>query len=271
MSNMPNTYDQSDVHLYQEPERTSVMAILSLVFGIVGCCTLVTAPIGLILGFLGLVGIRRSHGRVGGMGFAIAGIVISLISLLFTSIAVGFSFAFANYIKQSANTTESILVSIQNHDYEAARQLMLPPASDMTDEGFAAFQAAYSADLGNIVGPPTGLNDYIKAYGVVIDQYEPYNGRPGYIPLPKRFDSDWALVILVTDTSGGTHTKLEKLILIGPDGKEYTLPPNAGDVDSVNQPVSATGAQSAPDSSQPDQAPGGENADTPETDEPEGP
>jgi hypothetical protein len=60
------------------PEKTSGLAISSLVLGILGpfSCGL-TAIIGLILGIIGLVKIGNSRGRLGGKGLAIAGICVS--------------------------------------------------------------------------------------------------------------------------------------------------------------------------------------------------
>ena len=38
MSEYQTSYNNPDVQLYQEPERTSILAIMSMVFGILGCC-----------------------------------------------------------------------------------------------------------------------------------------------------------------------------------------------------------------------------------------
>ncbi len=60
------------------PTKTSVMAIVSLVLGVLGFCTLgLGGLIGVILGIVALVSINKSAGRLGGQGLAIAGIVVS--------------------------------------------------------------------------------------------------------------------------------------------------------------------------------------------------
>ena len=60
------------------PTKTSVMAIASLVLGVLGFCTLgLGGLIGVILGIVALVGINKSAGRLGGQGLAIGGIVVS--------------------------------------------------------------------------------------------------------------------------------------------------------------------------------------------------
>ena len=65
------------------PERTSPLAILGLVFGILGFCTAgLLGVVGLILGIVAIVGINKSQGRLGGSGLAIATIVVSAFSLV---------------------------------------------------------------------------------------------------------------------------------------------------------------------------------------------
>ena len=277
MSNMPGTYENSDVHLYQEPERTSIMAILSLVFGVLGCCTLVTAPVGLLLAIFGIIGISRSKGRVGGMGLAIGGLIVSILSLaIWLGIIFGLGGAMKMAITQFGATTEAILTDVQNGDYDSTRSQMIPPASETGDAELAAFYAAYKNDLGDYVGMPDSLGELFSGYAAVGQQIQSYNGRQGYVPMPARFDSGWVLVIYVMNPSGqggggGTMPPPEKLMLIGPDGREYTIPADAGDNDSVNRPEDELGAGALPGDAGEDQTPGDENADEPGVEDPEGP
>lgn len=63
--------------------RTSGLAIASLILGILGFCTLGLAGIaGLILGIVGLIVISKSAGQLKGGGLAIAGIIVSAVSLI---------------------------------------------------------------------------------------------------------------------------------------------------------------------------------------------
>ena len=65
------------------PTKTSVMAIVSLVLGVLGFCTLgLGGLIGVILGIVALVSINKSAGRLGGQGVAIGGIVVSGVGLI---------------------------------------------------------------------------------------------------------------------------------------------------------------------------------------------
>ena len=61
--------------------RISVMAIVSLVLGILGFCTVgLTAIIGLILGVIALISMGKQPRQLRGRGLAIAGVVVSSVS-----------------------------------------------------------------------------------------------------------------------------------------------------------------------------------------------
>ena len=65
------------------PARTSGLAITSLILGILGLFTCgITALIGLILGIVAMVKVRKSRGALGGGGIALAGVIVSAIFLL---------------------------------------------------------------------------------------------------------------------------------------------------------------------------------------------
>jgi prepilin-type processing-associated H-X9-DG protein len=66
-----------------QPTRTSRLAIWSLVLGLLGVVTYgITAIAGLVLGIIALVKIAKARGALGGLGFALAGTVVSAFCLL---------------------------------------------------------------------------------------------------------------------------------------------------------------------------------------------
>lgn len=72
-----------------EAIKTSGLAIASLILGILGFCTFGLAGIaGLILGIVGLIAINKSAGQLKGGGLAVAGIIISAVSLFTLFIAL---------------------------------------------------------------------------------------------------------------------------------------------------------------------------------------
>src|SRR5262245_52729538 len=71
------------------PTGTSGKAVMSLVLGVLSpCASILTGVPAIILGLLSLRDIRRSGGRLGGQGLAIAGIVVGIVGILLSLPAV---------------------------------------------------------------------------------------------------------------------------------------------------------------------------------------
>ncbi len=74
----PPPVNPSSAPFLDQPQKTSGLAIASLVLGILGLfCFGLTAVVGLVLGIVALVKINKSQGRLAGKGIAIAGIATS--------------------------------------------------------------------------------------------------------------------------------------------------------------------------------------------------
>jgi len=229
--------------MYAESERTSIMAILSLIFGVGGCCLGVTSIPAILLGILGLVGISRSKGRVGGTGFGIAGILVGLLSLALWG---GFLFGGSYILKTTMNgfgkPSEQIFLDIQADNFDSARGLMLPPGSDVPDEELIAFREGYRSSLGKFVSMPDSMGDMMSGYIAVGPKIQAYSGHAGYVPMPMHFDSGWGLVFYVMDlkTKSNTIPKPVEFIVIDEQGKEYHLPMKSLPSSSTQMPESPT-------------------------------
>ena len=70
---MSGGYDE-----YAGPERTSALAVLSLILSL-ACCIPGLGLLGAGLGVGALIGISGSRGRVGGKGLAVAGIIVGIL------------------------------------------------------------------------------------------------------------------------------------------------------------------------------------------------
>ncbi len=228
MTQMQSPYqDQSDVALYQEPDRTSIMAIMSLIFGVGGCCLGLTSIPAILLGIFSLLGISRSKGRVGGTGFGIAGLLIGIITLALWGGAIGASvYGLNQMVSIYGVKTEQIFLDIQADNFDSSRALMRSPAADSSDEQLMLFRESYQAAMGDVISKPDGIGDLISGYVAVGEAIQPYNGRPGYIPIPMRFDSGFGLVIYVMELSSNQSGDLspKQLIVIDANGNEYMLP-----------------------------------------------
>jgi prepilin-type processing-associated H-X9-DG protein len=120
------------------PERTSGLAITSLVLGILGIFTCgITALFGLILGVVALVKAKESRGTVGGSGIALAGVIVSAIFLLMMPIFIALllpAFATAKQKAQEINCMNNEKqLALAVHLYSADNKDQFPPASTWCD------------------------------------------------------------------------------------------------------------------------------------------
>ncbi len=205
-----------------EPPRTSVMAILSLVFSLVGCCL----PIGLLgslFGVFSLVGISGSQGRVTGKGLAIAGIVIGLIT---TGIWGGAYFAIDKSMRMYGNITGSVIADIEAGDFASARTALSPNVT-FTDEQFVQFHDAYADNLGSFKGTPDGIIEFIQTFSdpAVVQGMQVVQGRSDVIPIPGIFDQGPALMLFQfdpTQASGDKPIYIDIIVVLA-DGTEIKL------------------------------------------------
>ena len=118
--------------------KTSGMAITSLVLGILGLLSCgLTALVGLVLGIIALVKIKKSEGQMGGEGLAIAGIVVSGLFLLMLPIGAAMllpALAKAKERAQSincANNAKQLALAVKM--YSADNNERLPAAASWCD------------------------------------------------------------------------------------------------------------------------------------------
>jgi competence protein ComGC len=94
-----------------QPQKTSGLAIASLVLGGLGMCSAgLTGLVGLILGIVALVSINKSQGQLGGKGLAIAGISVSAV---FTLLMVPMMMAIAipNFVKARSTAQHNACIN----------------------------------------------------------------------------------------------------------------------------------------------------------------
>lgn len=227
MTQMQQFDGTEHITMYHEPERTSIAAILGLVCSCIGCCGGLTAIPGIFLSIFGIVGISKSKGRVGGMGFAIAGLLIGLLTLALWGAAFGGA-VFAGKQMDSAivQPVFGMLDDLEADDFDAARAVLGKPAADASDEELIAFRDAYLAMLGPVVSTPNGLIEYIQDVIEVGESMSDFSGRSNMIPIPMEFDQGKGLVLIFFDqnqANGGAPIPTEIVILDG-NGNAVSLP-----------------------------------------------
>jgi hypothetical protein len=206
-------------------QRTSVMAILSLVFSLI-CFIPGFALLGALFGIASLVAIARSGERLGGRGLAIAGLILSLIVLAVQGGAVIgtvgiWKLAKTDLIKPAAET----MAAVEAQDYAKARVLLTPEsAKKVTDADVDAFRQDYQAELGKFVSIPNTPMSLIHDYGLVEQQMQQIGGRNDTIPLPAQFENGTALLVFqIIPGTSKIITPSTNVVVIAPSGNKWTL------------------------------------------------
>lgn len=269
---------------YDEPPKTSVLAILSLVCSLI-CFIPGLSAIGALLGVFALIRIVSSNGRIRGTGLAVAGIAIGVVvSLLWIGGAIAVQQGTKQYFKFA-----EVMSDIESDSYDSARGLLAQDSRPLaTDEVFREFKAAYEADAGSYAGQPGGLMEMGRIFGELGSQQDPnqLRDRPygqSQIPLPGKFQngSRWIFVGLhegEMNASGsfpaidnvGVWLSDDTLVwLIDPDeleaatgigsGSDADTDVDTDDADDALPPAGDIPADDAPT----------DNVDTDETDSPE--
>lgn len=212
----------------QEPQRTSVAAILSLVCGIlglVGCCIPFGGPglaiIGLLCAVVAFLAIGRSEGRLGGRGVAIGGLVCSLIGLVLgISVAVGAAF----FVRMIGNNYAPVTQSALGGDPATlSAHISTTAAPSVTPEVIAAFESTASGSLGKFREFKPGIWAMFKA-GARMKEKEasiPSRYQQQMIPLMGIFEKGEAPVLIVMnqqEPGPNQLPKVENIGIITPDG-----------------------------------------------------
>lgn len=217
-----NDFGQSE-GIYDGPPRTSALAVTSLVLSLI-CCIPGLGVLGAGLGVGALIGIGGSNGRVGGRGLAVAGIIIgALVSLAW----VGAAAAVQQATKAFYGSAHTLMMEIESGDYNAARNLMVSPAANATDEQFEAFRDGYRSAYGSFQEIPTGIIEVFGSYFKIGQQIQNYQGTQNLIPIPASFDSGRVLLLTIVSQQSapaqGSVIPVEDLWVVLPDGTELRL------------------------------------------------
>lgn len=177
-------------NLAPEPERTSILAILSLVTSLI-CCVPGLSILGVFLGIGSMVAIGGSNGRVGGKGLAIAGILLGvLVTIGHGAIGIGAASAWKE-VQGAMTQMDPAIRGMDTGDYTAART-MFAPSVTVTDEQFDAFRQAYQADYGPLGAQVIDLVEWASSFGTSSGAFQNYQGS--------------AMIPMVYDTTNGRIT-----------------------------------------------------------------
>ncbi|MCC5822872.1 MAG: DUF4190 domain-containing protein [Phycisphaerales bacterium] len=210
-----------------ETERTSLAAILGFLLSLGGCVFGITAVLGLPLCIFALLTIGRSHGRVGGRGLAIAGLILALFNLAAWGSCLGGGIGMVNMVEsRMVVPTEQVFVSLEADDLDGARDALVSPGSGVSDAELIAFREAYQSTLGAFVDRPRGVRSYFNS----MSEWGPWSSvlsSPGQnvVPVLFTFERGDALVLIYPDEATG---RPRSIALYDTDLNEYTLPMQPG-------------------------------------------
>jgi hypothetical protein len=186
--------------------KMSILAVTSLVFGILSlpmCCVMgivmftllpvmgdaalvlgvVPGVLALTLGIAAVVQIRGSMGRRSGMGLAITGIVLGLLSaVLWAAAAIGVNMA----IKELARNVDAAVHSIETTDPSKLKLIMTTSAAPrLTDASVAQARAQLKDKAGAVQGlASSGMGEWFKDFFGYIQKNAPGRSPRGGQPFP---------------------------------------------------------------------------------------
>lgn len=244
-----NYADFGDSELVLVPQRTSILAIFSLICALI-CIIPGLGVLATIFGIAAIVGISGSKGRVGGTGLAATGIILGLLfSMVWVGMIYGGGKVASIFVGGFAQPTADALMALDNDKITEARAGFTTAANAaITDEELIKFRDAYQADLGVCKGSPTNLVEFIRGYQEAGKAFKNVQGpsrgpsRQDMIPMPINFEKGKAIVIAVFDPKGmdsakggpasapgtpGFKVPLSNIIILTTGGKQYSIKPDA--------------------------------------------
>lgn len=241
VSNDDGGYDSGR---YPAPVRTSILAIGSLVLALL--CFLPLGPLAVICGGLAMLFISSSRGRLGGLGLAIAGVLIGMFTSVFwMMMVVGAMSVQQQWGPAIVGPADRMMRDLDAGDYAAARKNFSPFLdAAVTDEQLAAFVGAYKAEAGSYQSTPSTFLEWLGAIIEFGPQMQGAQQSGDGFPLPASFDKAKALVFIgqAGQAQGGTVLPPAENIgvLIPPRTEVWLLDP------ATRQPVDRSSSKPAP-------------------------
>lgn len=234
MSTNPYAQQTSPPGQFEEPikKRTSILAVLSLVCGIISvllCCVgVIPGTLAVVLGIASVLLIGGSA-AVGGKGLAITGIITGLLgSLISIVLMIGGS----NFASMMSTTYGGALAAIEADNRGNLDALLTSStAQALTDERIDEFRAIYSNELGSFVSGPKGLQGWFDGFGAVgpsinpamADAQQTFGAGAQVFPLPGNFQGGAGLVMIVIDQTQPTAAGAPAIIDMGYVAKDGSV------------------------------------------------
>lgn len=211
------------------PARVSILAVLSLICGVV-CCIPGLGILAFILGAVSITGINRSQGRVTGKALAGVGIALGVLAtVVWIALSIGFAQGWRTYTTQIVGGTSQMMQTLSDGDITGARGHLLATAdAEVTDEELAAFATIIRRDFGDYIDAPTSFSDmmngFASAYGGRTVGGGGGNTDPA-IPVAVNYANGSTVVHIVIDADSFDTSKVrvQDMFIILRNSKALTL------------------------------------------------
>lgn len=195
-----------------QPQRTSALAVLALITGILSlivCCIPFVGTglglIGAVCGVAALIFIGGSMGRLTGKGMAVSGLVCAILALVFNiAIIVGITTG----LKLFQNYGEFVTIAQSEDQTKLAGMLAPDTAQAVTPEDMARFKKDTTDALGKFQRIEPGMMNLMSAF-MRLSALGPagipsqYQGKPGGtvqpIPMLATFEKGQAMVLIIIE------------------------------------------------------------------------
>lgn len=233
-----------------QPQKTHVLAILSLVCALLLCIPFIAPVFGVIFGVIALILIPGSDGRSKGKGLAAAGIVISILVLCAN---VGLIFAGIKIVSSQLVSMTSFIQAVEKSDFATARSnLTENTAAQVSDAQLAQLHDRLESEYGPINAVSLDLLNRAFAQGVAQpSNWDPAQawqtnlsqsagpgnvGVPLMLPIKVEFTNKTAFGIteleLKTDSTGQPAFLVTSFTLTG-DGGPWSFPAQESESNSI--------------------------------------
>lgn len=158
----------------EPPQRTSLLAVASIICSIPCCVLPGMGLIGIGLGAASLGLISKSQGRLAGKPAAVTGIFLGLlVTVVHFAFVVGAVQGWNFYSKQMVPAADTAIASAAAGDYDAARQAMTTSAGEATsDRRFRLFVDEIESRRDAIRGARARIGELFNAFGRVYGSYQ---------------------------------------------------------------------------------------------------
>lgn len=213
---------------YDGQQRLSIPAVLSLVSSLV-CCIPGMGLLALLLGFVGLINISRSNGRLTGTPAAVVGMALGvLVSVGWVALAWGAGSGLNFWATNITPPMSRLVEAAYDGDVAAARaEMTVGAAGQVTDDEILRFGQAMRAEFGAFQGMPDGLSEWMQAVGEGFSRSgNKFQGSSQTaVPTVLFTDAGGVAIFGVFDPQGQPSKmfRYEDLFVLLPNGEALTL------------------------------------------------